>query len=263
MALPVQRLSYRTINRIRGRIWLMMMLLLLTIPLQHVSVAEAAYLCSPTTSCASGWGWTGPTYGSHTEVNTVGLQCSGCDSGGFIANGMWLYDTTQTTTGCRAAPRQWCWVEEGYSVFSNTSAKNYYWADYRPNSSGGSYGDHELCQCVSTGGTASLYIYNGGGQVWVASIYDTGTGFSSTNYSTSNSMSSGGNRIEVGMEMATSNGSPSAPNADFIHNQWRDSSGTYHYQTATASSFLGGGAPPPYSNYGQFSNGQDVGTYCC
>jgi hypothetical protein len=155
-------------------------------------------------------------FGAYTDITRAAMKCpSGCN--GFVDDEIWLIDTK--SRGCVSNPFGMCWVEAGYFFIDGSESAQYFWADSRPMNSD-TFNLHILGPTDSEGTTNHYMIIkdgrNGPGvfQVWV---YNDGLSTLYQGTSTSNTMA--GNRIDIGQELAGTNGA-SAGNANFTRNIW-------------------------------------------
>ncbi|HVU70210.1 MAG TPA: hypothetical protein VHD63_23980 [Ktedonobacteraceae bacterium] len=244
-----------------------------------VNVPDSGGVCSHPKSnghCYATRDWPGATPGAFTNLSPYGsIYCGGCD--GFIDNELWLSDTTssQCTT-------QGCWVEAGIEAISSsdsydcTSSGNavcLFWADSRPN--GGGFHHHALDWLGDDGMDLDPWYFfvkirnntnnSASGNTWyvdVQSYYNSTLISDDTGLSTNNNMTP--RDIIIGSELDAIPGYAWAGENDFQYNQWLDTSGNWHEQTALP--YDDGTDGPPDGWWTQNPNSTNGGiwsTQCC
>lgn len=222
--------------------------------------SHAAYSCSG--HCYGVNDWYGPSGsflgGGRTDITVESMTCSSCDSGAEISNEMWIQDNTSSQRySCNYSV---CWVEVGYEAtnasdncVSGSWAQCYFWADNRP-SGGYHFWPSQLPSDNYSHHTRfKVKIYDttpGCGWTWYASINPLASSDGgSTNYSTCNTMYPQ-NEL-MGSELAGTTG-VSVNTADFVNNQWANSSLNFYYQTngGCESGYTNcSNASPPYDQW--------------
>ena len=171
---------------------------------------------------------------------------------------MWLTDSPNN--GCSTLQTK-CWVELGEKADTTIQSSGnafWFWADARPNGSGGSYNQHNaaLVQGGDLGGSAGMEVYNSGTNQYTATI-SANSGVIFSGNSTNNTMHT--NSELLGMELAGTNGS-NAPTATFTNNDYYLPSGYWFYQgTPTWQRFWN---TPTAGSYIPNSTGGTVTTVC-
>jgi hypothetical protein len=208
--------------------------------------------------------WFVGTGGASTAIVPEGaMGCSGCLKGRFITDEMWFADGNSTL--CKANQAKACWVEAGVATYTaqspyNTAGCNpghdsicLFWADNRP---GDSYNEHPVYYLGPYGTDLSGYAFlititnaNGvtaSGTTWVVDIQVWYGGFNLAEVrgtSTDNVMNV--NAVTIGSELFGTD----ATAGDFYleDNQWRDTSGVWHYRTGDGTNNSTGS--PPYGHW--------------
>ena len=179
-----------------------------------------SYSCGIGTSgsghCYGQWGWQEqPQYfGAYTDVLQAGMKCpSGC--GGFLTNEMWLADVK--TPACVSNPYQACLVEAGFQADDGRGNPYYFWSDSRPMNSN-TFNTHFYSQADVADFAHFMIIQDsrGGPGVYQVCIYNDSHSVLFIGTSTSNTMSA--NVIQIGSELAGSNGASGS--AWFMRQIW-------------------------------------------
>lgn len=233
----------------------------------------------PNGHCYATVDWNGDTAGAFTNLSPYGdMFCGACD--GFIDNEMWLSDTTSAQ--CALDASGGCWVEAGivatsltppYGCASTNNVTCLFWADARPNPGGFHF--HELYLVGADGEDLNPWYFfvkiwnstsnSASGNTWSVDVQPY---FSSnfmgdyTGQSTYNSMTA--QDIIIGSELDATPGYAGANEMDFQYNQWKDSGGTWHEQTASAA-YNGTDSPPIgyWTTDPNSTNGGIWSTNCC
>jgi hypothetical protein len=238
------------------------------------NIPATGYCSQPKSNghCYATVDWHGSTGGAFTNLSPYGsLYCGGC--GGFIDNEMWLSDTTSSQ--CVSAGG--CWVEAGIEAMSAQDAYDctpgsnstcLFWADARPN--GGGFHHHSLYHVGDDGTSLDPWYFfvwirnannnTASGNSWSVKIegyWNQILTTTQTGLSTNNSMAP--LDIEIGSELYAANGDASAGQNDFQYNQWLDSNGNWHEQTALAN--FNGTNGPPYGSWTDLPNSTNGGIW--
>jgi hypothetical protein len=232
------------------------------------------YSCGDASSnhCYGTTSWTEQTqyFGSYVDLQEPSMSCpSNC--GGFIDNEMWLIDTN--SSGCKANAYKVCWVEAGYIAQAGQDTQ-FFWADARAQTSS-TFNLHILGKADPVGTTDHFMIVKDARvspQVFQVWVYNTSL---STLYQGTSKASNGnpmsGNRIDIGQELAGTQGA-SAGNANYTRNIWavqtlgpeyvfwynrqKDEGGVSSANPPYASWTVNPSSPPP-------PEGGEFTTHCC
>ncbi len=201
-----------------------------------------AYNCPGTTHCYGINDWPGSTTGAFSQISVVQLHAGN----GIMNNSVWVSTTSNNH-----------WIEAGYAVIYNKSFEFWYWAYVDDSGVYHEYDSGGLAQ-GDWNRAANVTIWHVSGNTWNASIYGNATSWLPGGFTYSNSP----NDINIGQEVGGTSGS-SASTATWNDNQWRNSSGTYHYQTSSGSIIANN---PPYAGWYSMPSsgyGGDFYAYCC
>jgi len=201
----------------------------------------AAYSCTDGGHCYAIVTWNGSTHGAATDIGISYLYASDPLGAFGINNTLWLVDGSGNY-----------WVEGGYKAAYGS--QRYYWGDVRP--SDPVYRRHDLGAIPGQhyGFGLDLNIVRMPDDAsYVVALHVNSVGYSSYNYSVSNTMTP--NRIDMGQELSGT-ASAHADQAQFTYNQWQENNGTYHFQNQYVNPQVFGG---PYGYWAEEPQNSSIG----
>jgi hypothetical protein len=236
------------------------------------AASASTYSCGSPSSghCygVTGWQEKPEYFGAYTDIIRAAINCpSGCN--GFVDDEIWLID--DKSSGCTSNPFRMCWVEAGYFFTAGSGSAQYFWADSRPMNSS-TFNLHILGSTDPEAATNHYMIIKdgrGGAGIFQLWVYNDNLSTLYQGTSTSNTMA--GDRINIGQELAGTNGA-SAGIANFTRNIWAVQAlgpeYVFWYNRQTTNSGVTSANPPIASWAVEPSNppppeGGQFTTHCC
>lgn len=212
---------------------------------------SATYNCGTNGTCYGQTRWPGSNDGGVTWISVAQMTCNPADcynsffglTTGFVTDEMWIEDT-RVGGVCIQNSFHACWIEVGYSTFTDGSGttEQYFWGQTTPNGIFSStplgaipsadYGNSTFFQVSGTGasGPFSWAIISGTKDLSMSNI--------------ANGMSP--NWEIIGQELYGTQGA-SANRAYFTDNQWKDThTGNFNYQPVDGNPLA---TNPPYQGW--------------